>query len=120
MGLRLHLSIMPTLSQFATAAGCPSTREQVTNEAGSDYRAVLEEASVSTQAICRLLVKSIRVVSGRLLVIIPEEMVGRFKVTPQRTLSQTRSSMRRMRVCELVLQLPLASPISRRRSVRLI
>jgi len=43
LGLRLHLSITPALSRFATAAGCPSTREQITNEAGSDYRAVLKE-----------------------------------------------------------------------------
>eukprot|EP01051_Picozoa_sp_SAG22_P023894 SAG22_NODE_6370_length_865_cov_0.966057_1_plen_283_part_01 len=42
VGARLHLSITPTLSQFAIAAGCPSTRELITNEGGSGCRDVLK------------------------------------------------------------------------------
>ena len=43
VGVRLHLSITPTLSQFAMAAGCPGTRELITNERGTGCRAVLKE-----------------------------------------------------------------------------
>ena len=43
VGARLHLSITPTLSQFAIAAGCPSTRELITNEGGSGCREVLKQ-----------------------------------------------------------------------------
>jgi hypothetical protein len=43
VGVHLHLSITPTLSQFSIAAGCPSTRELITNEGGSGCRGVLKE-----------------------------------------------------------------------------
>jgi hypothetical protein len=43
VGVKLHLSITPTLSQFAIAAGCPSTRELITNEGGSGCRGILKD-----------------------------------------------------------------------------
>jgi hypothetical protein len=43
VGAHLHLSITPTLSQFAIAAGCPSTRELITDEGDSGCRDVLKE-----------------------------------------------------------------------------
>lgn len=43
IGVRLHMSITPTLPQFAIAAGCGSTRELITNEDSSGCRGVLKE-----------------------------------------------------------------------------
>lgn len=43
LGLKLHVSITPTLSQFAIAANCSSVRELITDEGGSACQLVVKE-----------------------------------------------------------------------------
>lgn len=43
LGLKMHVSITPTLSQWSIAAGCGSVRELITNENGTGCQGMVQE-----------------------------------------------------------------------------